>query len=937
MPRSKTQTYSCHSAARPPGPARFTLAGIMILLLSVFLFPSQTIAGTGTYDSSARPISDSVSRPFASDSLARPVSTDSIARPIAPDSAARPANRDSIPGPGDPDPIAPYDELYIYMTVQGVGSTQIPAAISNNTVFLSITDVFDYLKIKNQPSTRLDSISGFFITPQAPYLIDETHKQISYQGKIYKLKPGDLIRTETNLYLRSDYFGQIFGLACNFNFRSLSVALSSKLELPVVRDLRLEMMRNNLRHLKGEAIADTTYKRSYPFFRMGMVDWAAITTQNSVGPNDNRFYLALGSVLAGGETNIALNYDDAIPFREREQFYQWRFVDNDNAALRQVTAGKIYTQATSTLYYQVVGLQFSNSPTTYRRAFGTYTYSNYTQPNWIVELYVNNEMVDYTKADASGFFSFNVPLVYGNSSVRFRFYGPWGEERTSTQSIQIPFNFIPARQLEYTASAGVEEDSIHSRYARANANYGVNGRLTVGAGLEYLSSVRSSPVMPFVNASYRVTSNIALAGEYTHDVRTKFVGNYQSPKDMQIEIDYTRYKRGQQAINVTYLEERKFIFSMPVHKRRFSAFSRSTFYQIVLPGLPALKVPNTKYTTLEELISGSIFGVSTNFTTYGIIAKPSPNYFYSNLALSFPLPGKMIFTPSTQFEYDRNRFFEIRGELGKYIGSRGYANVFYEKNYKIAFQSIGIGLRWNFNFSQTGSTFRRTNGINSTVQSASGSVAYDDRTHHTYFSDRSNVGRGGLIFQPYLDLNNNGIWDRNEPKVKGMKIHINNGQVHYSKDGTTIRVSELEAYTSYIVKLYPDFDNIAWHIHKEILSIVVDPNQFKVIPIPVTVEGEITGTVFLKEDEVLKPQGRITINIYRDDRSFVGKTMTEADGTFDFSGLPPGSYIASLSGAQMDRLHMDARPISIPFTITDSKEGDLISNLKFVLFPLSTP
>ncbi len=901
---------------------------IIALFISVLLLPLRGLAAPGAYDSAAKPfVTDSTAKPFVTDSTAKPFVADSSARPFISDSTARPI---------DPDPIAPYDELYVYMTVQGVGSTQIPAAISNNTIFLSITDVFDYLKIRNQPSTRLDSISGFFITPQAPYLIDATHKQILYQGKIYKLKPGDLIRTETTLYLRSDYFGQIFGLSCNFNFRSLSVALTSKLELPIVRDLRLEMMRNNLHHLKGEAIADTTYKRSYPFFRLGMVDWASITTQNSVGPNDNRFYLALGSVLAGGETNIALNYDDAIPFREREQFYQWRMVDNDNAALRQVTAGKLYTQATSTLYYQVVGLQFSNSPTTYRRAFGTYTYSNYTQPNWIVELYVNNEMVDYTKADASGFFSFNVPLVYGNSSVRFRFYGPWGEERTSTQSIQIPFNFVPAKELEYTASAGVEEDSIHSRYARANANYGVNGRLTVGAGLEYLSSVRSSPVMPFLNASYRVTSNIAIAGEYTHDVRTKFVGNYQSPKDMQIEIDYTKYKRGQQSINVTYLEERKFIFSLPIRKRRFSAFSRSTFYQIVLPGFNE-KSPGTKYTTLEELISGSIFGVSTNFTTYGVIAKPAPAYFYSNLALSFPLPGKLLFTPSTQFEYDRNRFFEIRGELGKYIGSRGYANVFYEKNYKIAFQSIGLGLRWNLNFSQTGSTFRRSNGINSTVQSASGSLAYDDRTHHTYFSDRSNVGRGGLIFQPYLDLNNNGVWDKNEPTVKGMKIHINNGETHYSKDGTTIRVSGLEAYTGYIVKLYPDFESIAWHIHKETLSVVVDPNQFKVIAIPVTVEGEITGTVFLKEDEVLKPQGRITINIYRDDRSFVGKTMTEADGTFDFSGLPPGSYIASLSGSQMDKLHMNARPIFIPFTITDSKEGDIISNLKFILFPLPNP
>lgn len=776
----------------------------------------------------------------------------------------------------------------------------------------------------------MDSISGFFIDQQAPYVIDKPHNQIFYKGKAYKLKPEDLILTETNLYLRSDYFGQIFDLSCRFNFRSLSVVLNTKLELPVFRELRQEAMRSNLRHLRGEMIADTTIPRRYPLFRIGMSDWAAITTQNSQGPDDNRLYLALGGVVAGGETNIALNYDNAIPFREREQFYQWRLVDNDNPGLRQVTAGKIYSQATSTLYYPVVGLQFSNSPTTYRRAFGTYTYSNYTEPNWVVELYVNNELIDYTKADASGFFTFKVPLVYGSSSVKFRYYGPWGEERTSAQSIQIPFNFLPGGNLEYTGSAGMEEDSLHSRFARGTVGYGLTSRLTIGAGVEYLSSVASTPLMPFVNASWRMAPNMAITGEYTHNVRSRFIFNYQSPSDIQVEAGYTKYKRGQLAINNTYLEERKLIFSAPIRKRHFSAFSRTTFYQIVLP---AIKGATFNYTTIEQLISGSILGVSTNFTTYALFNKPAPAYVYSNLALSFRLPGKLIFTPQTQYEYDRGRFFDIRGELGKYISSRGYANVYYEKNYKIGFESIGVGLRWELNFAQTGTSFLRNNGVNTTVQSASGSIAYNDISKHAYFSNRSSVGRGGLIFQPFLDLNNNGRRDKGEAAVKGLKIHINNGQTHYSKDGLTIRVSELESYTSYIVKLYPDFENIAWHIRKETLNVVVDPDQFKVIEIPITVEGEIAGTVYLKEDGVLKPQSRILINIYRDDLSFAGKTMTEMDGSFDYAGLPPGSYTVRLSSSQLDRLHMTAQPLIIPFTLTAAKEGDMISGIKFILLP----
>ena len=64
-------------------------------------------------------------------------------------------------------------------------------------------------------------------------------------------------------------------------------------------------------------------------------------------------------------------------------------------------------------------------------------------------------------------FSFQVPLVYGNSAVKLRFYGPYGEQRFREQNINIPFNFVPLHQLEYTASAGMVEDSLHSRYSVA--------------------------------------------------------------------------------------------------------------------------------------------------------------------------------------------------------------------------------------------------------------------------------------------------------------------------------------------------------------------------------------------------------------------------------------------------------------------------------------
>jgi hypothetical protein len=48
-----------------------------------------------------------------------------------------------------------YDEFPVYVRVPYVGVTEIDAVISGEEVFLSVTGLFDFLKIKNLPSQDL--------------------------------------------------------------------------------------------------------------------------------------------------------------------------------------------------------------------------------------------------------------------------------------------------------------------------------------------------------------------------------------------------------------------------------------------------------------------------------------------------------------------------------------------------------------------------------------------------------------------------------------------------------------------------------------------------------------------------------------------------------------------------------------------------------------
>jgi len=817
-----------------------------------------------------------------------------------------------------------YDEITVFFNVPRIGGADLPALVRDEVLYLSVTDVFDFLKIKNTVSPGFDSITGFFINPQAAYLIDRLNNRINYQEKAIEIKPGDMIRTETNLYLKSSYFGEVFGLQCSFSFRSLSVTLNTKLELPIIREMRQEQMRKNIRQLKGEIKADTTIGRSYPLFHFGMADWSVISSQEVQGRSNTRLTLSLGSILAGGEANVTLNYNNNTPFTEKQQYYLWRYANNDHRVVRQVSAGKISSGATSSLYSPVIGAQFTNTPTTYRRSFGSYTLSDFTEPGWMVELYVNNVLMDYIKADASGFFTFEVPLVYGNSDVKLQFYGPWGEERSKEQKISIPFNFLPAGEFEYMVSAGMVEDSLRSRFSRAVINYGVSRRVTVGGGLEYLSSITSGNLMPFLSTSFRLASSLLVSGEYTYGVRSKGILSYRMPSNVQFELNYTRYKKGQKAINFNYLEERKFALSVPIRSSNFAAFSKFTFNQIIMP--------KTKYSTSELMLSGTIQGVNTNLTTYTLHSDLTPFFIYSNLSLSIKLPGAIIFTPQTQFEYTRKEFISIKCELEKHLFKQGFMNLSYEQNFKSNFSNIELGFRYDFSFAQANFSARRSNNTTTLVQSASGSVMVDAKTNYVEANNRANVGKGGFTLLPFLDMNCDGRHEPNEPKVYGLNLHINGGRIEFNNKDTTIRVFDLEPYSKYLITFEgANFDNIAWQIKKKTLTVAIDPNMFKLIEVPIAVYGEAAGMVYLGVSGGQKGQGRIIMNFYRKDSGLAGHTLTEADGYFSFLGLVPGEYVARVDTTQLNKLHWTSSPSSIPFTISAGRDGDVADGLEFVL------
>ncbi|WP_156798623.1 hypothetical protein [Gillisia limnaea] len=813
--------------------------------------------------------------------------------------------------------------MSVEMNVPDLGTIEIPIAIKGQDAYIPVKELFDYLKIKNEKTTN--GVEGFIINPDSTYRITPSDNRILYKNEEYTLTNEDYIQTPLNLYLKSNLFGEIFGLNTNFSFRSLSVTMKTEKDLPVIKEMRLRKVRENLNRVRGIVEPDTSINRRYPLFNGGALDWGVVTTQQSDFENDNRLSLGLGTMFLGGETNLMLNYSTRVPFDSRNQFYQWRYVNNESKLFKQVTAGRIFTRATSSLFAPVSGVQISNSPFQNRRSFGSYTLNDFTEPRWTVELYVNNILVDFVQADASGFYTFDVPLMYGNTAVSLRFYGPYGEERIEERNINIPYNFVPKNELEYTLSAGIVENDEMNRFSRLNFNYGLSNSISIGGGAEYLTDVSSGEVMPFVNTSVRFASNFLFSGEYTYGVKGEGILSYRTPRNFQVDLNYIKYDENQTAINFNYLEERKISVSTPIRGKDFSMFSRFSINQIIMP--------NTEFTTAQLLLSGAIMGISTNFTTYGIyndrVKKPT---IYSSLSQTYRLPNKFLFSPQVQYDFSRNQFNNLIFELERPVFERGFLNIAYENNILRNAHIFEVGLRYMFNFAQTSVTSRIGNRNTSFVQSARGSLMLDSNTGYVMTNNRTAMSRAALTIIPFLDYNNNGVKDPMEPSVPGMKLKNTFGKLTYNEDKTILRITELQPYVDMLLEIDPvSLDNIAWRISNPKIKIHTIPNQFQEIHVPVEVLGEVAGMVYLEDSSGIRGQGRIIVNILDTNGNIAARILSEGDGYFTYLGLKPGTYTAEIDQEQLSNLGYSVTSKNTSFEILVDQYGDIVDNLEFNL------
>ena len=821
-----------------------------------------------------------------------------------------------------------YESFNVTISFDGIGQKSFFALYKDpDGLYLPVDELFDFLKIYRKISDDGTTIQGYIETEENAFEISYNGKYIDCQSKKYPLQTDDAVLDMGTLFLKKEILEKAFGFTIDFNFRSLSAKFSAAYELPLSRALKLEKARERL-NARQEKVAsyDTILPRTYHWFKFGMVDWSVTANQGNSYYGKTRFGLGAGAEIFGGETNVWLNYSDYYGLERDQQRYYWRWVNNQSSLIKQMKIGRLTTSSISSLLSPVDGFMITNAPTTVRKASGNYNISDFTEPGWMVELYINNVLTEYTRADASGFYSFEIPIVYGTSNVMLRFYGPNGEERSEEKTFNMPYTMLPRGEFEYKITGGTLLDTLdNTRFGRVEAGYGITRWLTAGTGMEYLSSLDNNNI-PFVNFSLQPFARFILTGEYAHQVRIKGTLNYSSPNNTVLSIKYAKYKDGQDAIIYNYKEERQVSLSLPMHIRKISGFAKTSVRQNVYNSFT--------YNTGQLILTGYYKNFNANLSNYCNWTNLNSSNFYSNLALGIRIKG-FTFRPSVQYNYSDNQFIYYKAKVEKTILRNGYLSMGYEDNLLSDYKSLNISFRYNFSFMSSYFSSYFNNKKIQASESAKGSFAFGSGNDYVLADSYTAVGRCGISIEPFVDVNFNGVHDKGEPFAEKLNVRCSGGKVCYREKDPIVRIYRLEPFVDYTVTIdESNFDNIAWRVSEKNIKVCTDPNQFKKISVAVLPVGEVSGMV-TEDTPDGRGIGRILVNIVTPNGKMVTKMQSEFDGFFSYLGLPPGNYIAKIDSVQLSKLNMTAP--EIPFVIHENAEGDIIDIGSIVLKHIQIP
>jgi hypothetical protein len=533
-------------------------------------------------------------------------------------------------------------------------------------------------------------------------------------------------------------------------------------------------------------------------------------------------------------------------------------------------------------------------------------------------------------------------LTYGVSQFDVRTFDTLGLEQRTQYHLVVPPTMIPPGEVQYDVIGGkVHPLSADEYYGNGIVQWGVNSRLTVGFGLDYYdakSLTLPNTFHPALSATSRLTQ--LLIGDFVF-APTAFSRGQLSltfPSTAGASLSYTRYAHHPYYNPRDAVEEIGAAFSVPYFGRGYRvsldmlarqtifAFHRERLIQPSLSGQIGIFTPRITHRRIYYWQGSPVDPTIDAVTT---------------VSLGVRAPAQFLFRGTTAYYHYDHGFRDLRLELSKRFSREVWLQIYYDRNVITRTSIGGVQFVYYFPFTLLRTIVGVGGGVGYRVsQSVSGSVGYSAEAKDFYLEYLSNrVGFGGVVIQPFVDANGNGIQDPGEESITKATIRtrsISGAQyLRYSPEfGFTMR--HTLPYEEYVMSIdQRSLDNPLWVPRYNNFAVISEPNEFRQVQLPIVVGGVVRGKVEATVAGHTGPVEGIEITIRSQDTSatmaYTATAATYSTGEFEFIAVPPGKYTVSMNEKMIGDLGYKTTQASHTIEVQVKPEGDEINDVNFIL------
>jgi hypothetical protein len=842
-------------------------------------------------------------------------------------------------------------EVYLTFRYQNLVNIYIISTYRDGDFFMPQSELFRNLNVDARIDYAANSVTGEFMDI-GTYVIDLDNLRATLADREIDLTADDFIISELDIFLHPDIFQDLFDFDFSVDFNNLRLYLDTPHTLPIETRQERERQRRNALRSRTDPFTgfyDLRYDRQRQNFNGGFLDYN-LSANFTEGNNSYLYNTGIGMEVLGGDLqgHIFGNWSRQSSSL-RSNNLRWQYALENESLLTQITAGQ--TVSNGLVRSAFSGVKITNEPIQPRFLFDDYAFSGTTIPESEVELYRNNVLIDYQTADEVGEYRFRIPLTYGTSQYDIRMYSPTGQVSQRLTRMQVPFNFVPPGEINYTFEAGRLDNPIPGTPDRGfmtqgHVRSGINNWLTAGGGVEYYENFHGDGLPTFSTfLSGRIQDNYILSMEAATEAFVRVNAGAIYPSSASVDFSYTHFNRKGGLYNPA---------------RNLNNFRFNLFTPFQIGNLPLFFRTSLNRDKREQTETYRYsFNLNTRINRFSIrmgyrdTQLGSPQFTSTSLSristtVTYTIPRRQnipnllrgVFVRSrTTYAPARGEFEDLEFQLSRNVMQGGRLQLTAGHNFIGGFNFVNANLSIDFSSFRSNSVTRSARNRTSMTQNVRGSIGYDSGNDRFVLNNRQHVGRSGAAVRMFVDHTNSGTYEEGDQLIEDPAIRIDRaGSSMSMKDGITY-LTQLQPYQQYNMSVNKNaIRNPLLVPLVENFSFISDPNQFKIIDIPLYMSGIIDGTVLRTRQESEEGVAGLRLILEQTDTPegnipFTQELRTFSDGSFYAYEIHPGSYILRVDPTQLELLNVVSVPEKLEFDIERLPDGDYVDQLNFKLIP----